>query len=184
ERRDAARRAQALARAALAADPDHAPAHLRLAAALGFEARYVSPVRAALMGLPQDGRRHIETAISLDPDDPWGEAMLGAWHMEVARRGRPGLFGSDASEGLTRYRAAAARAGDDPSLTFHFAIALIAADPYAHGDEALTLLEQAQAAGKPGAFEDAIRAEAESLKALLRHDREAARLEAVRRLEE
>ncbi len=39
ERRAIARRAQAHARAALELDPDHAPAHLRLAAALGFEAR-------------------------------------------------------------------------------------------------------------------------------------------------
>ncbi|KAA5803716.1 hypothetical protein F1654_07900 [Alkalicaulis satelles] len=184
ERRAAARRAQTLARAALEADPDHAPAHLRLAAALGFEARYVSSVRAALMGLPQEGRRHIETAMALDPEDPWGEGMLGAWHMEVARRGRPGLFGSDAEEGLTLYRAAAARAGEDPSLAFHFALALIAADPEAHGAEAQALLEQAQDADAPGAFEDAIRAEAGRLKTLLASDPAGARREAVRRLEE
>ncbi|MGY6628613.1 MAG: hypothetical protein ACXIVL_08840 [Oceanicaulis sp.] len=184
ERRAAARRAQTHARAALELDPDHAPAHLRLAAALGFEARYVSPVRAALMGLPQEGKRHIETAITIDPDDPWGHALLGAWHLEVARRGRPGLFGSDANEGLTRYRAAMGHAGDDPSIAFHFALALIAADPQAHGDEALALLDLARAADAPGAFEDAIRAGAGALRALLDRDRSAAQAEAIRRLEE
>jgi hypothetical protein len=184
ERRAAARRAQGHARAALELDPDHAPAHLRLAAALGFEARYVSPVRAALMGLPQEGKRHIETAIRLDPDDPWGHALLGAWHLEVARRGRPGLFGSDAGEGLTRYRAATPHARDDPAIAFHFALALIAADPHVHGDEALALLDQAGAADAPGAFEDAIRAQAITLRDLLESDREAAQVEAIRRLEE
>lgn len=184
DRRAAARRAQGHARAALNADPDHAPAHLQLAAALGFEARFVNPVRAAMMGLPQEGKSHIETALSLDPDDPWGEGMLGAWHMEVARRARPGMFGSDAGEGRERYRAAAARAGDDPSIAVHFALALIAADPHAHGDEALTLLDQARAADAPGAFEDAIRAQAGALHALLARDREAAQIEAIRRLEE
>jgi len=184
ERRAIARRAQAHARAALELDPDHAPAHLRLAAALGFEARYVSPVRAALMGLPQEGRRHIETAITLDPEDPWGHALLGAWHLEVARRGRPGMFGSDASEGLTRYRAAAPHAGDDPAIAFHFALALIAADPQAHGDEALALLDEARTAMAPGAFEDAIRAQAGAMRALLERDRDAAQAEAITRLEE
>jgi len=184
DRRAAARRAQDHARAAIAADPGHAPAHLRLAAAIGFEARYINPVRAAMMGLPQEGKRHIETALSLDPDDPWGEGMLGAWHMEVARRARPGMFGSDAGEGRERYRTAAARAGDDPSIAFHFALALIAADPQVHGDEALALLEQARDADAPGAFEDAIRARAGALHALLSRDREAAQTEAIRRLEE
>ncbi len=136
------------------------------------------------MGLPQEGRRHIETAITLDPDDPWGHALLGAWHLEVARRGRPGLFGSDAGEGLIRYRAAAARAGDDPAIAFHFALALIAADPYAHGDEALALLDAARAAPAPGAFEDAIRVQAAALRALLDSDPGGAQAEAIRRLEE
>lgn len=184
DRREIARRAQDHARAAIAADPGYAPAHLRLAAAIGFEARYINPVRAAMIGLPQEGKRHIETALSLDPDDPWAEGMLGAWHMEVARRARPGMFGSDAGEGRERYRAAAARAGDDPSIAFHFALALIAADPHAHGDEALALLDQARAADAPGAFEDAIRAQAGALHALLAGDREAAQTEAIRRLEE
>ncbi len=142
-RREHATAAQRLARAALEADPDHAEAHLRLAAALGYEARFTAPAAAFLRGLPQRGRRHIETAIRLDPDDPWGHAMLGAWHMEVARRGGASMLDADFEAGLERYRAAASEPGVEPALPYHFALALLAAGGEARRAEARAQLRAA-----------------------------------------
>jgi len=184
ERRAIARRAQAHARAALDIDPDFAPAHLRLAAGFGYEGRYVSPLRAAMMRLPQRGREHIETAIALDPDDPWGPAMLGAWHLEVTRRAGAGTFGADPEFGLAQYRAAMDMTVDEPAIPYHFALALIAADPLAHGAEARDLIDQAITCDDDTAFGREAKALAASLGALLSSDPTAAQAEAVRRLEQ
>lgn len=184
DKRAAARRAQGYARSALDIDPDHAPAHLRLAAGIGYEARYRSSISAALARLPQRGRSHIETALALDPSDPWAHAMLGAWHLEVARKGGEGTFGSDVETGLSAYRRAVAMDGVEPAIPYHFALALIAADPAAHGEEARTVLDQAMAGSSGDAFDQAARDLAASLKAALDADPESARTLAVERLEQ
>jgi tetratricopeptide (TPR) repeat protein len=184
ERREAALRAQRHAQAALDLDPDYAPAHLRLAAAFGYEGRYISPLRAALMRLPQRGREHIEQAMALDPDDPWGAAMLGAWHFEVARRGGEGRFGSSLSEGFSHYRAAVAAENVEPSIPYHFALALTALDPIAHRAEIDALLAQAVSDTSSAAFDQTARTLAASLRDLLTQDPAAAQAEAVKRLEQ
>lgn len=188
DRREAARRAQDHARAALALDPDYAPAHLRLAAGLGYEGRYVNPLRAAMRGLPQDGRDHIEQAIALDPSDPWGPAMLGAWHLEVTRRAGAGTFGADPETGQAAYRRALAMLAEsgaaEPAIPYHFALALIAADPERHGADAAALLDQAQSLRADTAFARAAQDLAGSLAAQLTADPAAAQAEAIRRLEQ
>ncbi|MCR9130552.1 MAG: hypothetical protein NXI12_13615 [Alphaproteobacteria bacterium] len=184
DKREAARRAQSHARTALDFDPDYAPAHLRLAAGIGYEARYRSSISAAMARLPQRGLAHIETALDLDPSDPWAHALLGAWHLEVARKGGEGIFGSDIQTGLAAYRRAVAMEEAEPAIPYHFALALVAADPAAHGDEALAMLDQALAEPAPDAFAEAAQALAASLKAELEADPAAAQTLAVTRLEQ
>ena len=184
DKRAAARRAQSHARSALNMDPDYAPAHLRLAAAIGYEARYRSSISAAMARLPQRGRSHIETALALDPSDPWAHAMLGAWHLEVARQGGEGMFGADIETGLAAYRRAVAMDGSQPAIPYHFALALIAADPNAHGEEALSLLNQALGLPADTAFDEAAHDLAVSLKAALEADPEQAQTLAITRLEQ
>ncbi len=183
-RRELARRAQRHAEAALNIDPDYAPAHLRLAAGFGYEGRYVRPIRAAFMRLPQRGRIHIEQAMALDPTDPWGPAMLGAWHFEVARRGGEGTFGSDLAEGFRHYRAAVAVGTVEPAIPYHFALALVALDPVAHRDEIDVLLARVDQSEAAGAFDETARQLAASLAETLARDPEAARALAVERLED
>lgn len=183
-RRESARRAQRYAQAALDLDPGYAPAHLRLAAAFGYEGRYISPLRAALMRLPQRGREHIEQAMALDPDDPWGPAMLGAWHFEVSRRGGEGRFGSSLSEGFSHYRVAVAAEHVEPSIPYHFALALTALDPVTHRAEIDELLEQAVSETSSAAFDQTARGLAASLHDLLALDPAAAQAEAITRLEQ
>ncbi|PWE18860.1 hypothetical protein DDZ18_04530 [Marinicauda salina] len=183
DRPAAAHRARVHAEAALAIDDALADAHLRLAAALGFQGRFTSPLMAYLRGLPQRGRDHIATAIRLDPDDPWGHAMLGAWHLEVVRRGGEGTLGASLDEGLARYEAAVRMAADEPGIPYHFALALIAADPDAYGERAEALLERAIAAEPEDAFAEAMIDQARSLLSLLRDDPVAAQAHAIDRLE-
>ena len=183
EKRDRARTAGALAHSALDIDPDHAGAHLSLAAALSYEARYTNPLAAALARLPQRARTHTERAVALAPSDPWAQALLGAWHLEVVRRAGERTFGADSETGLQHYRAAAAIA-DTPDIPYSFALALLARDAETHGEEAIALLDRAVAMETDAAFETAMRADAAELLDLTRTFRAAAAEEAVRRLEQ
>ena len=183
DKRMQARAAAGLAREALEIDPDHARAHLALAAALGYEGRYSNPLRAALARLPQRGRAHIERALVLEPSGAWGHALLGAWHLEVARRAGERTFGADAETGLERYRAAV-QVAESPAIPYHFALALLARDAQSHGEEARTLLARAAQMETETAFDAAMAERARTLLEIAAAFGAAAAEEAVRRLEE
>ncbi|XBQ15098.1 MAG: hypothetical protein ABL308_09000 [Oceanicaulis sp.] len=180
-RRDAARQAAGYARAAIDADPDYAPAHRALAAALGIEGRNTHPLRAALSRLPGRSREAIDRAIELDPVSPAGRALLGAWHLEIVRRAGEGTFGADLETGLEQFRAAAA-AETGPPIPYQFALHLLALDPAVYGDEAEAMLGRAVEAETNGAFEAAIKAQAQTLFDLALTSRAAAAEEARDRL--
>jgi tetratricopeptide (TPR) repeat protein len=83
KREDMYRRAERLARLAVAANPDDAEAHFHLARAVG---------RVALSHGPKDRvkygkivRDEALEALRLDPDHPGGLHVLGMWHAEVRR---------------------------------------------------------------------------------------------------
>ncbi|MCC5982176.1 MAG: hypothetical protein JJU26_10710 [Oceanicaulis sp.] len=135
-RRAVAGRLSAHARAALAADDSLAEAHLRLAAGIGFEGRYTGTFRAFMRRLPQQGKTHIERAMALDGADPWGPAMLGAWHFEVVRRGGGRALGASLENGMEAYGQAIANAPDDPVIAYFFAVALLASGEAAYLDAA------------------------------------------------
>ncbi len=183
EKRRRARAAAALAREALARDPDYPRAHLALAAALGYEGRYTNALHAALAQLPQRSRAHMGRALGLTPAGPWGNALLGAWHLEIVRRAGERTFGASSRDGLEHYRAAVAVA-DSPAIPYHFAIALLAHDAEAYGEEALRALRSAAAMETATAFDTAMRRRSEALLEIATTFRSAAAEEAVRRLEE
>ncbi|WP_430430514.1 hypothetical protein [Oceanicaulis sp.] len=184
ERRQAALRAQEYAEAALALEPDNAQAHLRLAAGLGYQSRYVNTVRAVMMGLPQRGRDHMVEALRLDPSEPWAPAMLGAWHLEVVRRAGEGMFDANEAEGLALMRQSVEMDGAPAAIPYRFAVALVAADPVAHGEEAAELMNRAINASSQDAVGQAVSVLSEHLLNLLNTDPAAAQVEAVRLLEE
>ncbi len=184
ERRQAALRAQDYAEAALTLEPDNAQAHLRLAAGLGYQSRYVNTVRAVMMGLPQRGRDHMVEALALDPSEPWAPAMLGAWHLEVVRRAGEGMFDASEAEGLALMRQSVEMDDAPAAIPYRFAVALVAADPVAHGEEATLMLNRAITASSQDAVGQAVSALAGHLLGLLQSDPAAAQVEAVRLLEE
>ena len=184
ERRQAALRAQDYAEAALALEPENAQAHLRLAAGLGYQSRYVNTVRAVMMGLPQRGRDHMVEALALDPSEPWAPAMLGAWHLEVVRRAGEGMFDANEAEGLALMRQSVEMDGAPAAIPYRFAVALVAADPAANGEEATVMLNRALETAETDAVGQAVSGLATRLLALLESDPAAAQVEAVRLLEE
>lgn len=184
ERRQAALRAQEYAEAALALEPDNAQAHLRLAAGLGYQSRYVNKLRAVMMGLPQQGRDHMIEAIALDPSEPWGPAMLGAWHLEVVRRAGEGMFDANEAEGLTLMRQSVEMEGAPAAIPYRFAVALVAADPAVHEEEATLMLNRALETADTDAVGQAVSGLATRLLTLLQSDPAAAQTEAVRLLED
>lgn len=175
-REDLAERALDLAEYAYRLDRDHVEARLRLAAAIGYRGRFMNGFTAYVRRMPHRGRRLLEGAVADDPDNAWAVGMLGAWHLEVARRGGArGLDMLDASveAGIGYYTNAIALDPHNPAPRYFLAIALLALDDEAHYPMAQ---EQAAIAARlqpRDAFEAGIRDEAELLNALI-SDRDAA----------
>ena len=123
-------------------------------------------------------------AIALDPSEPWGPAMLGAWHLEVVRRAGEGMFDANEAEGLTLMRQSVEMDGAPAAIPYRFAVALVAADPAIHGEEATTMLNRALETAETDAVGQAVSGLATQLLSLLQTDPAAAQAEAVRLLEE
>lgn len=166
----AARRAEAAARAALAQDPASVDARLQLALALGVIGRRASDAEAIRAGYAREGRRLIEQALAADPEEPWAHALLGAWHLEVLRRGgRAGavFYGARLQEGLAAFDRAVAAAPEDPALALLYAVALLELNSEANAERAAALLAAAAEAPAADAFAGEMREEARHLAEVL-----------------
>ena len=172
-----------LAEAALDRDATHVEARLNLAGALGYQGRYMSGWRAYVSRVPQRGRRILESVVADAPENAWAHGMLGAWHLEVARRGGSrGMraLGASVEAGLDAYNQAIALDPADPALRYFLALGLIALDAGDAGRDAWFALgrDQLEAAltlDPRDALEAAILDEARALRDRLDDRRAAAR---------
>lgn len=119
-----AREAEDYAEAALEADPELLEAHLQTAAALGLRGRHTSGLAAHLQGLARRSRRHLDQALALAPENAWALSMIGAWHMEVVRRGGARVYDASLEKGLEYYEAALRADPDNLVIAANFAQAL------------------------------------------------------------
>ncbi|WP_300544476.1 hypothetical protein [Maricaulis sp.] len=177
DREALAGRAADLAEYALHLDETHIDARVRLAGALGYRGRQMSGWRAYLLRLPQRGHDLLEEAVTADPDDPWALGMLGAWHLEVARRGgRRGMTMLDASvaAGMGYYSQAIALDPGNPAPRFFYAVALAALDEPAHWPRIREQIETVLALPPRNALDSRLKAEAAEFAALLGDRRAAA----------
>ncbi len=137
-------RAAGDARAALNLDPDHVPAYLQLAIALGYIADRAGPIAAHFEGYAKEGHELLERARALAPDDPWPDGLLGIWHLQLVRQGSAVLaaefYGATAAEGLRLCRRAAVRAPTAIALRYGCALSMLELDPERLGREALRAL--------------------------------------------
>ncbi|MEQ1707708.1 MAG: hypothetical protein ABL864_05190 [Terricaulis sp.] len=150
-------RAERFARNALTLDPGAIDARLQLALVYGMRGRRASLPEALARNYAPRGRRLIEEARALSPEDARAYALLGAWHLEVLRRGgRAGAFayGARFSDGQAAFERALTLAPTDPMIPLHYAIALIELDEPAHAARAAELLELTATLPARDAFEE------------------------------
>ena len=143
-------RGAALASKALALDPGHVEAHLQLVIALYQQARAASPISAYFQGYAEEARSHLDTALRLDPGNPWVHSALGGWHFEVVRLAGPmlaeDLYGASLTDGRTAFSKAITLNPGSIVMQYNFARALLLNDPDTNRTEAVYALETALAA--------------------------------------
>lgn len=126
------KRAEVLARRAVAADPKQAEGQVFLAVALGYEARIVGPVSAKLKAYAEQAKTNLDAALTEEPRNALALAALGGWNIEIVRNGgarlADWLYGADVEKGLTAFRKAFDAAPDNPVLRYQFALSLAGYD--------------------------------------------------------
>lgn len=141
-----AKRARKKAKAALALDPTNQNARLQYAIADGFVTREASDVSAWMKKLPQKTERIIQAYRDDFPDDPRGDALLGAWHLAIARKtgnkNAKKWFDANIDEGRSLFLAAREARPSDIVINLNYAFSLLALkdDDLSSTDEARVIL--------------------------------------------
>jgi hypothetical protein len=120
--------AEALARRAIAADPDNMEGHIHLAVALGYQARIIGPLRARFGRYPEQAKQEIETALRLAPDSHWALSAAGGFNIEVVRSGGRLLgnllYGATFESGVDYFQRAIAADPENPLIKLQYALSL------------------------------------------------------------
>jgi len=171
------KRAEALARAAIAADPKLADGQTWLAAALGYQARILGLVRARLANLPGEAKAALDAAAAAEPDNAYAVAALGGWNIEVVKAGGSflarRLYGATLEQGLAQFDRAVKLAPGNVAVRYQVALALAGLDPAAHRARITAELDAALQATPATSYERAMQGRAAQLKAALNGDRAA-----------
>lgn len=147
----AAKTARDLAEEALRLKPNHQNARLQYALADGFVVRMSSGLSAWMKKLPQKSFEKIEIYRQFFPEDERGDALLGAWHLGIARKigdeRANNLFGASIGEGMRLYEQALQKSPNDPVMLINYAFSLLTlqADDYHDLNKVRGLIEHAQA---------------------------------------
>lgn len=141
-----AKRARKLAEAGLELDPSHQNARLQYAIADGFVARETGDISAWMKKLPQKTQAIIQAYQADYPTDPRGDALLGAWHLAVVRKGGKGnaekLFGANIAQGHALFQKAWTEQPGDIVVGVNYAFSLLALkeDDFPDTEEARQIL--------------------------------------------
>ncbi len=181
---EAARRVRGYAEAALAREPHHVEARLHMAVALWLEGRDAGALESYLRNLPGQGRDVLRAALTDAPEDAWAHALMGAWHLEVLRRGGgrgARLYGAGLHEGVDHFYHAMRLEPDNAAIAFQCAVSFLALDPERYAEHAGAALEVAQSAEADDAFEaEMIRRSRELLALMARDEDERVRRQVAR----
>ncbi len=173
--RKVAKRALKAAEQAIEADPTLVEAHLQAAISYAQRGARMAPVRAFISGAASKARERLDRALEMEPQNAWALSSSAAWHLEVARRGGEGRFGSDPQVGQRQFVEARVAAPDNLSIAYECALRLLAYDTLDWRPEALDALAAAIALEPADAFERAVQARAIEFQAAIEQGREAER---------
>ena len=167
-----------LAQAAIAADAENAEAYILLVTALGRRARIIGFLASQGESIGTRTDDAIANALRIDPAWAWALAVRGAWHIEIVRQaGRflaRVLYGADIEEGKNFYRQAIERDPKNPVIRYQYALSLDSYDFEREREEIESALGTAVAGAAGNAYEEAIKARAQTLLDLLREGMEEA----------
>lgn len=169
------KQAEQLARRAIKADPDYPEGYIELAAALGYEARFLGLFRAKLGRFGEQAKEAIDMALKLMPDDPWALAAAGGWNIEVVRAGGRVigglLYGAYFDDGVAYYRRALAADPGNSVISLQYALALTSYAFEARRIEIMAVLDATVRSDPRDAYADAMRVRAAMLLDLLKRNK-------------
>lgn len=166
------KRAEADARAAIAADPALSDPQVWLAASLGYQARIVGVLQARWHDLPEQAKLALDAAVQDDPKNPFAVSALGGWNIEVVRGGgaylAQMLFGATEADGLALFDRAVKLAPGNVAVRYQIALALAGYNLDRYRARVADELEAAIRATPQTAYEKSIQGRAIELSALLK----------------
>ena len=169
------KRGEALARRAVAKDPDMVEGLLELVIALGYHSRQEGYMQAHMDGYGKEARRLIEKAMDLAPRMGWARAAYGGWNAEIVARGGPLLsklaYGASRKKAIDSFEKAIAFDPDNPTIRIEYAKALIRMEPKRPDlDKIRAQLDAALSEPPKGAAERIIQAQGRELLAAVNAD--------------
>ena len=150
-----AKRARKLAKAGLELEPTHQNARLQYAIADGFVTREAGDVSAWMKKLPQKTEAIVQAYRADFPADPRGDALLGAWHLAIARKAgnknAEKWFGASIAQGQALFQKARVSEPNDIIIGVNYAFGLLALEEddqdvnFAYAEEARQILTEVMA---------------------------------------
>ncbi|MGB1800215.1 MAG: hypothetical protein ACPHLK_05220 [Gammaproteobacteria bacterium] len=137
--------AQKDANTALSIDQNLLDAHIQIAVAVGSIADLENPLTAFLSGYAKIGKRHLDIALSIAPDDSWVHGLLGIWHLQIVNRVSalwPGkLYDASFDEGLYHCNKAEQLENSNLQILYGCAISLYEFNDNKYKQHAISLLQ-------------------------------------------
>ena len=165
------KRAEDLARQAIALDPHHAYGQIWLAVALGYQARVTGLVRARLQDAPGQSKAALDMAVADDPRNAFAVSALGGWNMEVVRGGGAYLarmlYGATEAEAVSLFDRAVKLAPGNVAVHYQIALSLVGYDEEKYHARIQAELRAAVAGDAATAYEQKIQDRANDLLGLV-----------------
>ncbi|HEY1878041.1 MAG TPA: hypothetical protein VGG66_11250 [Rhizomicrobium sp.] len=164
-------RAEKLARAAIAADPRQAFAHVWLAVALGYQARVIGMVKARYRDYPAQSKASLDAAVAEDLKNAYAVSALGGWHIEIVRGGGAMLarllYGATESDALGLFDRADRLAPGNVAVRYQVGLSLAGFNAAKYRDRITTELKAAVSGTAETAYEKKIQGRAQELLGLM-----------------